>query len=107
MQKKNKNKKTKQKKKTSGQLIAYSRNEIFKSSETFRTLYCFVVSMLLERDIPNRVENLKLQIEIFTLELNEQTQTIHNQTKNKFVDKNLYEIFAVLAPYNLGLLAKP
>ena len=63
--------------------------------------------MLLERDIPNRVENLKLQIEIFTLELNEQTQTKHKQTKNKFVDENLYEIFAVLAPYNLGLLAKP
>lgn len=86
-------------------MTAYSRNEIFKSRQTFRTLCCFAVSMLLERYIP-QIENLKLQIKIFTLEINEQTQTKHKQ-QNKFVDENLYEIFAVLEPYNLGLLTKP
>ena len=37
--------------------------------------------MLVERDLPKRVENLKLQIEIFALEANRQTNK--NKTQNK------------------------
>ena len=37
--------------------------------------------MLVEGDLPERVENLKLQIEIFALETNKQTNK--NKTQNK------------------------
>ena len=40
-----------------------------------------VTSMLVERDLPKRVENLKLQIEIFALEANRQTNKNKTQTR--------------------------
>ena len=52
----------------------------FVIAETIQRRY-IVTSMLVERDLPKRVENFKLQIEIFVLKTNKQTNKSKAETK--------------------------